>query len=504
VAWVGIRSKVPLVAAFADASWAGAVAFEGRTYFSRGSRYRSYDWAEDSLNDGGSLPMFAWHGPADFDDGIDAATNGLGPLEDALYLFQGDRYVRYRFTSNRVDDGPNHTATAWKLPPRFAGGIDAALLGQDKFAGNTYFFRGPDYARYSWAEDKVDLVATLAAWKLPPPFDAGVDAACNGAGEFAGKAYFFKDDRYVRYDWAADTPDFGPAAIADAWPALTGLEDAPLRRVILYVTIDTADHRGTGSHDNNLSGLRGIASGWGSNVFVDDFWAAHLTASRLDDPHVLALYCGGSFTEWVELYRQRAWRSMTDAFCELVKATRTPTLAVCGSHQLLADAYTPPPFLAPVQHMAHAGTAPVSISNESDGTFRAPNPRIGEVGAFTCLPVGTDPILAGLTQPTFAEFHHDEVAAAPAGAQQILAPNGLVGAEQQKSVGPSEYPHAQISQDSERCQIQGLVYDVPPAGRLLYSVQFHPEVASGAAADDGPGFLRNFLDLAEQYWQQNR
>jgi hypothetical protein len=48
-----------------------------------------------------------------------------------------------------------------------------------------------------------------------------IDAAINGEGKYGGKAYFFRGDQYLRYDWNSDSMDSGyPLPIAGNWPGL--------------------------------------------------------------------------------------------------------------------------------------------------------------------------------------------------------------------------------------------------------------------------------------------
>jgi len=78
---------------------------------------------------------------------------------------------------------------------------------------------------------------------LPLSFSGEIDAAINGRGQYAGKAYFIKGDQYVRWDWHTEMVDTGyPKTIASFWPALLGLSDSPSRRVVMYVTFEPNDH----------------------------------------------------------------------------------------------------------------------------------------------------------------------------------------------------------------------------------------------------------------------
>ena len=44
-----------------------------------------------------------------------------------------------------------------------------------------------------------------------------IDAAINGQGPYAGKAYFFHADRYARYDWEREAVDDGVPMSLAAW-----------------------------------------------------------------------------------------------------------------------------------------------------------------------------------------------------------------------------------------------------------------------------------------------
>jgi len=300
-------------------------------------------------------------------------------------------------------------------------------------------------------------------------------------------------------------------------------DQIPQRCVILYVTLDPWDHRkadgALAGHAANLAGLRAIVERYSPGLVIRDCWAPRLTPSMLMDPHLLALVLAGSYTEWVEAFRQLTWAAQLDDYAALIRGTDMPILAICGSHQFLAYVYA---GWRAVGHMAHAGTPPVAVADEVDGIFRAPNPRIGEVGVYACRAVHDDPILEGLPEVShFVEYHHDQVLASalPPKTIPLLEPHGLAGARQRPAYAMAEtevmpgqprvaYTHAPLALPTERCQVQMLRYHVPPAGRLLYAVQFHPELSAMTAlgyvapqADaDGQRLIANFLRLAKAYW----
>jgi hypothetical protein len=124
------------------AAFNGSPGSENRTYFFGEEAYRRYNWDSDTLDDGGSLPIFAWHLPPDFHTGIQAALNGVGSFDQQVYFFKGSEYVRYNWQANRVDFGPASTTQLWRLPDAFAAGPDGVLNGAGDFAGKAYFFKG--------------------------------------------------------------------------------------------------------------------------------------------------------------------------------------------------------------------------------------------------------------------------------------------------------------------------------------------------------------------------
>ena len=50
-----------------------------------------------------------------------------------------------------------------------------------------------------------------------------LDAALEGRGQYDGKAYFFREGKYVRYDWKNDREDLGYPLPLTSWRAGTGV-----------------------------------------------------------------------------------------------------------------------------------------------------------------------------------------------------------------------------------------------------------------------------------------
>jgi GMP synthase-like glutamine amidotransferase len=297
----------------------------------------------------------------------------------------------------------------------------------------------------------------------------------------------------------------------------------PNRNVVLYVTIDPCNHRSKSGalrgHGPNLERVRHAAGSWAGDAVVQDVWCADLRPEALAGPELLALFLSGSYTEWVEVFRQPSWLERLDSFCEQIRTTSVPILAVCGSHQLVARAFS---GWSAVGHMVEAGGTATCIAEESDGCYRAPDPRIGEVGTFHFERIVEDPLFSRIGSASggpliFSQWHSDQVFehALPAGVVSLLRPGEFARArlspegEQQGTIatGPGEPPTAyrrrHVASDADLCRTQALRYNVPPAGRLLYTTQFHPDLPGTdtvGSPDHGIELIHRFLDLAAEYW----
>ncbi len=160
----------------------------------------------------------AWSGfPSSFQNGVDAAVKW--PHNNKVYFFKDDKYIRYNISNRKVDAGyPKKIAQAWSgFPSNFQNGVDAAITWPTN--NKIYFFKGNKYLRYDTNNHSVDpgypkLIKN--AWRqFPNSFQNGISA---GFAWPNGKIYFFKDDEYIRYDSSKNKMDPGyPKRIKSAW-----------------------------------------------------------------------------------------------------------------------------------------------------------------------------------------------------------------------------------------------------------------------------------------------
>ena len=178
----------------------------------RSQTYR-FDVAANALTEGMPLDTAVTFAglPA---SGVDTA---LSWNANVVYFFKGNQYYRFSrlsFGDNHADKGyPKPIAESWS-GLSFTDRVDAAVVIGKK----AYMFRDDKYVRYDVAADRQDPgypQAISAHWR--GVFAGGVDEAVR----IKDKIYFFKGDSYVRYDIAADRADEGyPKKIAADWPGL--------------------------------------------------------------------------------------------------------------------------------------------------------------------------------------------------------------------------------------------------------------------------------------------
>ena len=151
--------------------------------------------------------------------------NGTGSFLGQAWAFKDGEYVRINTDSSlSLSQGRKPIVGNWgqfnTWPGEYAGGVDAALLGSGPtYNGQAWFFKDDKYVRYDLASDKVvkPLTAISTGWNLPVQFANGIDAALPGIGTFTGHAWLFCGNEYVQYDLEHNTVLVGPADISGGW-----------------------------------------------------------------------------------------------------------------------------------------------------------------------------------------------------------------------------------------------------------------------------------------------
>ncbi|MET0211291.1 MAG: hemopexin repeat-containing protein [Burkholderiaceae bacterium] len=210
-----MRAALPEDAPYAESA-APPIRGSAVAYFFKNGRYVRYNLLSDSVDVGPAAVSTFWPRlPPFFQERVDAIVNwGNGKV----YFFRDGRYLRYNLPTDRPDFDDASIAVNWPtLPDAFKTKIDAAVNWGN---GIAYFFRQDKYVRYNIAQDRVEYgpADIGAAWTaLPAEFHRDLDAVVHWGND---RAYFFKGSRYVRYDTTNDTVDVGPTSIAQNWTSL--------------------------------------------------------------------------------------------------------------------------------------------------------------------------------------------------------------------------------------------------------------------------------------------
>lgn len=131
-----------------------------------------------------------------------------------LYFLRGSEYARYDMAKNSMDDGvPWSLPQYWSgWPSHWLGRTDAGVywgyyLPQKR--KKAFFFRDDEYLRYDVTDDRVDPnypAKIQGNWPGWPAHWRRVEGAVDWGN---GKAYFFSGEEYLRYDKLRDSVDPG-------------------------------------------------------------------------------------------------------------------------------------------------------------------------------------------------------------------------------------------------------------------------------------------------------
>jgi len=131
------------------------------------------------------------------------------------YFFSGEDYYRYNDVTFAIDPGyPKKISDNW---PGIPNNVDAATVysNPDSQTTSLYFFKGDKYYRYNIDKSKVDpgYPKPISVWNgVPNDLDAALELGSNN------QVYFFKGDKYWKYDKANNKvlPGY-PLKIKDEW-----------------------------------------------------------------------------------------------------------------------------------------------------------------------------------------------------------------------------------------------------------------------------------------------
>lgn len=162
--------------------------------------------------------------PQYFHNDIEAGINLFSPKADRVVFFKDNMCICYDWNHQTIVEGlsGNISDVFHNLPIDFHQNIDAALALSGIDSGFGMLFKGNQCV-------KIDL-NTLSAimgyprqisdeWSsFPPEYTKGITSAIPGGGKRSIKAYFFKDDSYIRYDWQTNNVDKNyPINYLDNW-----------------------------------------------------------------------------------------------------------------------------------------------------------------------------------------------------------------------------------------------------------------------------------------------
>lgn len=195
----------------------------GKCFFFKGDKYVRFDIATNRIDPGYPRRIaHDWPGmkEAGFDRDLDEA---IYWSEWRLYFFKGDKFVLFDLRSNKVVEPapvPIVSEGNWRRMQEagFGGDIDAAVNWGS--SGKLYFFKGDQFIRFDMPSNQMDGAASAPIHSPQNPnnwpglnqdgFGSGIDAALNWGG---GKLYFFKGDKFIRFDAPSNRAEGAPTPI---------------------------------------------------------------------------------------------------------------------------------------------------------------------------------------------------------------------------------------------------------------------------------------------------
>ncbi|KAE8330697.1 Hemopexin [Aspergillus sergii] len=203
-------------------------------YVFSGRRYARVKWTpytgEEKITWGPAKIADYWPGITKAGFGTVEAVLPIQGVKTEFYFFFGGRVARIKFSpggNDTVVEGPLKITDKWKsLSDAGFDTIDAAMSvpgGQNE----AYLFRGTKYVRIDVANDKITYGPAKLVDEWPGLTQVGfdsVDAAIPVPNaKVDGETYFFKGSQYARIQVirsGADKVTWGPHPIADYWKTL--------------------------------------------------------------------------------------------------------------------------------------------------------------------------------------------------------------------------------------------------------------------------------------------
>ena len=215
---------------------------DNKMYLFDGTKYVRWSSASDTMDSGYPKQIHGpWPGvPNDLDAAIYAGYSS-GSFNNKLYFFKGDQYWRWNIETDKMSDGyPKLIKSGW---PGIPNHLDAAVYGgrSDTHRNNKlYFFKGSHYWRWDIELDELDSGYPKTIRDLWPGLPDNLDMAVYSGfsdSHRANKLYFFKDDKYWRWDNKADRLDENyPRSVAKNWP---GIRETTATLPVETYTFDT-------------------------------------------------------------------------------------------------------------------------------------------------------------------------------------------------------------------------------------------------------------------------
>jgi hypothetical protein len=201
--------------------------FRGDSFFT----YEEHPESEDVVGEPVLLAdtsgsSFTGDWPPAFASRIDAVVLGTGIFDGQVTVFRGSNFFRFSLADGTIDGPPRSIFAGFTdVGDNFAASIDAGLHGIGDFFGFFWMFKGSDYLRYDIANDQVangpqPIAGGWGGGTWPAEFAAGIDFAFYGTGSEAEKIFFFRGDKFLRYNLRTDRVEEGPESILKNWPRL--------------------------------------------------------------------------------------------------------------------------------------------------------------------------------------------------------------------------------------------------------------------------------------------